>query len=251
MRSVPTRLKCFLSVVVALGFAGCGANPDTILENLEVIGLTPGEEGSGGDPPDEPNEGDAPADDPASDDPSADPTGDDPIDDEPASPDGDGGSGGTDPAPEDPDPAVDTCAVAASEDGASFEEQVLELVNAQRAAGADCGSAGVFDPAGPLTMNADLRCAARTHSQDMADRDYFDHTNPEGESPGDRIDATGYQWRSWGENIAWGQRTPEEVVDAWMNSDGHCSNIMNAGFSEIGVGYAEGNVWTQKFATPR
>lgn len=243
MHSASTRSVFILSLVVfAISAPGCGTDPDAILENLEVIGLTPGEDASTDDPADDPNDADNP---------SADSTDEDPAGDEPTGTGDDGGNDAGDPAPGDSDPVVDACAVAASEGGASFEEQVLELVNAERAAGADCGSAGVFDPAGPLTMNADLRCAARTHSQDMVDRDYFDHTNPDGESPGDRIDATGYQWRSWGENIAWGQPAPEAVVDAWMNSDGHCSNIMNAGFTEIGVGYAEGSVWTQVFATPR
>lgn len=235
MHAVRTRLfrlsglLCVLAVALAL--PGCGTNPDAILENLEVIGLTPGEDATpdedttAADPADEPNQGDEGMDDADAD---------------------------AEPEPDDPaDPVTDDCAAAASDAGASFEQQVLDLVNAERAAGADCGTAGLFDPAGPLTMESNLRCAARTHSQDMVDRNYFDHTNPEGQSPGDRIDETGYQWRSWGENIAWGQTTPEAVVDAWMNSDGHCSNIMNAGFSEIGVGYAEGNVWTQVFASPR
>ena len=131
-----------------------------------------------------------------------------------------------------------------------FEQEVLVLVNARRAVGADCGSEGSFPATSPLVMNGALRCAARAHSKDMADRDFFDHTNPDGELPWDRMDKAGYAWRAAGENIAWGSPTPASVMDGWMNSDGHCANIMAAGFTEIGVGYYTGNYWTQVFGTP-
>ncbi|MCO6436623.1 MAG: CAP domain-containing protein [Phycisphaerae bacterium] len=132
-------------------------------------------------------------------------------------------------------------------DFATFEEEVLSLVNERRAAGADCGSAGTFEPAAPLTMNAALRCAARLHSLDMATRGFFDHTNPDGDGPAERIAPTGYQPRTWGENIAYGYATPEQVVAGWMGSDGHCANIMRSSFTEIGVGYEPGQHWTQVF----
>ncbi|GJM24964.1 MAG: hypothetical protein DHS20C16_13790 [Phycisphaerae bacterium] len=132
------------------------------------------------------------------------------------------------------------------------EALVLELVNEERAKGADCGSAGSFEPAGPLTANGVLAEIARAHSSDMAERNFFDHTNPDGDGPGERIEASTYEWSTWGENIAAGYRTPEAVVEGWMNSDGHCSNIMNPAFSEIGVGYeSEGSNWTQVFGAPR
>jgi uncharacterized protein YkwD len=119
---------------------------------------------------------------------------------------------------------------------AQFEEEVLLLVNQRRSEGADCGSEGVFGPAGPLVMNAELRCSARLHSLDMANRGYFDHTNPDGEDPFDRMAEAGYSGFLMGENIAQGQATPEEVMAGWMESDGHCSNIMQGGYDDIGVG---------------
>ncbi|MHC5109837.1 MAG: CAP domain-containing protein [Planctomycetota bacterium] len=150
-------------------------------------------------------------------------------------------------------PGNEYCADAADWDDswAAFEEEVLELVNVRRGQGADCGSAGTFSPAGPLAMNGALRCAARIHSADMGENDFFSHTNLADQGPGDRVDLAEYVWSTWGENIAWGQTSPAQVVDGWMNSDGHCSNIMNASFTEIGIGYYEGNFWTQVFGAPR
>lgn len=132
----------------------------------------------------------------------------------------------------------------------AFENAVLDLVNQQRAAGADCGSGGSFVPANPLTMNPALRCAARNHSLDMAARDYFNHYSPEGEGPGERFNLAEYQGSTWGENIAWGYASPDAVVAGWMSSSGHCANIMNANFTEMGVGYYEGSIWTQTFGRP-
>jgi len=135
---------------------------------------------------------------------------------------------------------------------ATLEDEVLTIVNQKRSQGANCGSEGSFGAAGPLTMDSLLRCAARLHSQDMVDRAFFDHTNPDGESPWDRIEKTGYgAYQNAGENIAAGSPTAAGVVDQWMNSDGHCANIMNPAFNQIGVGYYPGgqygHVWTQVF----
>ncbi|MFD6924415.1 sigma-70 family RNA polymerase sigma factor [Streptomyces sp. NPDC059944] len=118
--------------------------------------------------------------------------------------------------------------------------QVVALVNKERAA-AGCG---------PLTENADLEQAALDHSEDMAARDFFDHSNPDGEDPGERITAAGYRWSTYGENIARGQQTPESVMDSWMNSPGHRANILNCSFKNIGVGVHKGSGgpwWTQDF----
>lgn len=143
-------------------------------------------------------------------------------------------------------PAVSTWAAASVQ----FEDQVLALTNGHRADGAGCGDAGVFEPTHSLTMNSDLGCAARSHSLDMATRDFFDHVNLDGEDPGERIAATGYTASAWGENIAWGQATPEQVVAGWMNSPGHCANIMRPAFTEVGIGHHTSNTWTQVFAAP-
>jgi len=137
----------------------------------------------------------------------------------------------------------------------NFEQQVLTLVNAERSAGASCGSRP-FGSAGPLTMNPALRCAARVHSLDMAMRGFFDHVNPDGEDPFVRMEQAGYTYASAGENIAAGQVSPDEVVAGWMDSPGHCSNIMDPGFVHIGVGYvvdpdgAFPHYWTQTFGSP-
>jgi len=136
-----------------------------------------------------------------------------------------------------------------------LEKDVLKIVNQRRSEGANCGSKGTFDPAPALKMNDELRCAARVHSLDMVERDYFDHTNPDGDGPAYRVDQAEYDWRTWGENIAAGSSDAEGTMQQWMNSDGHCANIMNPAFEELGVGYYPGtqygHVWTQVFGAPR
>ncbi|WP_173861704.1 CAP domain-containing protein, partial [Streptomyces aureus] len=102
----------------------------------------------------------------------------------------------------------------------SEADQVIALVNAERAK-AGCG---------PLSANATLTRAAQGHSEDMAARDFFDHTNPDGAGPGERVTAAGYPWSTYGENIAMGQSSPEQVMESWMNSPGHRANILNCDF---------------------
>ncbi|MEU6548985.1 sigma-70 family RNA polymerase sigma factor [Streptomyces sp. NPDC046915] len=118
--------------------------------------------------------------------------------------------------------------------------QVVALVNKERAA-AGCG---------PLTEDPQLENAAQRHSDDMAARNFFDHTNPDGADPGQRITAAGYRWSTYGENIAKGQQTAQAVMDSWMNSPGHRANILNCSFKDIGVGVHKGSGgpwWTQDF----
>ncbi|MCX5230696.1 CAP domain-containing protein [Streptomyces sp. NBC_00233] len=127
-----------------------------------------------------------------------------------------------------------------NDQGQSSEaDQVIALVNAERAK-AGCG---------PLSANATLTRAAQGHSDDMAARDFFDHTNPDGAGPGERVTAAGYPWSTYGENIAMGQSSPEQVMESWMNSPGHRANILNCDFKEIGVGIHSqgGPYWTQVF----
>lgn len=134
------------------------------------------------------------------------------------------------------------------------EEQVLAIVNQRRAEGADCGVEGSFASTHALAMDPALRCAARKHSADMAEREFFAHDNPSGEEPWDRIEAAGYAFQAAGENIAAGQIDAAMVMQGWMDSDGHCANIMNPDFTEIGVGFFPGGqfgtLWTQDFAAP-
>jgi uncharacterized protein YkwD len=136
-----------------------------------------------------------------------------------------------------------------------YEEEVLRLTNQARATGHNCDSQGNFGPAPPLAMEAHLRCSARLHSMDMALQGYFDHTSKDGRSPFQRMQQAGYVGSAMGENIAMGQQTPGQVVAGWLDSDGHCSNIMSPMFTQIGIGYYSGAgwqslLWTQNFGRP-
>ncbi|MFI1393403.1 sigma-70 family RNA polymerase sigma factor [Streptomyces sp. NPDC020681] len=140
------------------------------------------------------------------------------------------------PSTQAPDPEPEPDAPTSSVD------QVVALVNQERAK----------QGCAPVSGNDRLDTAARLHSEDMAAKDYFSHTSLDGRSPGDRITAAGYQWSTYGENIARGQQTPESVMDSWMNSEGHRANILNCDFKEMGVGIHEGSGgpwWTQAFGT--
>jgi uncharacterized protein YkwD len=151
------------------------------------------------------------------------------------------------PAPVGPDI---TCGLA------NFEADALRIVNAYRSAGATCGSRGSFAPAGALTLNSRLTSAAYGHSADMAANNYFSHTSLDGRSMVDRINATGYDWSTVGENIAAGYGTMQQVVDGWMASDGHCANLMNPRFTEMGLACARNAnstyriYWTQNLGRP-
>ncbi|MEW9501819.1 CAP domain-containing protein [Jeotgalibacillus marinus] len=120
----------------------------------------------------------------------------------------------------------------------SFEQQVVELTNVERnKEGLDA-----------LQLDTQLSNVAKDKSKDMQQNQYFDHTSPTYGSPFDMMKAYGVNYRSAGENIAMGQRSPEEVVQAWMNSEGHRKNIMSSSYTHIGIGHIEeGNYWTQMF----
>ncbi|MEE3394607.1 MAG: SafA/ExsA family spore coat assembly protein [Candidatus Onthomonas sp.] len=120
----------------------------------------------------------------------------------------------------------------------AYEAEVIRLVNEIR----------VQYGLQPLKTNWELSRVARYKSQDMVDKHYFSHTSPTYGSPFQMMKAFGLSYRTAGENIAYGQRTPQEVVNAWMNSSGHRANILNSSYTQIGVGYvANGNYWTQMF----
>ncbi|MFD0470588.1 CAP domain-containing protein [Nonomuraea thailandensis] len=102
----------------------------------------------------------------------------------------------------------------------------------------------------PLVHDAKLHLAAERHSADMARNGYFSHTSRDGRTFGRRIQATGFAFRSAGENIAKGQPTAAAVVKAWLDSPGHRANMLNCAFTHIGVGHnAKGPTWTQDFAS--
>jgi uncharacterized protein YkwD len=139
-----------------------------------------------------------------------------------------------------PSPSAST----APDGNAAFEAEVVAIVNTERAK-AGC-------PA--VTADDRLTVAARGHSADMAARNYFSHTTPEGVAFSTRITNAGYRFSRAGENIAKGQRTPAEVMTAWMNSSGHKANILTCAFKNIGVGVVADTrgtlLWTQDFASP-
>ncbi len=139
-------------------------------------------------------------------------------------------------------------------DWQAFEWRVLELTNENRARGASC-AADVFGPAPALEMDAVISEAARGHCLDMGMQSYFEHDSLDGRTFADRMTNVGFMGAlPWGENIAAGQSTPEEVVQGWMESPGHCRNIMNPEYRTIGIGYGVvpgspyGTYWTQDFA---
>jgi uncharacterized protein YkwD len=163
---------------------------------------------------------------------------------------GAGGTSGTAGSGEVPDEPYCAPTETWNPDYAAREAEIVVIVNRYRAEGANCGGQEM-PPAGPLSMDPNLQCAARGHTMDMAERDFFDHDNPDGDGPDDRMEAAGYDGRGWGENIAAGNSTAEETMEQWMDSPGHCRNIMNDGYTLIGVGYYPGgeydHLWTQTF----
>ncbi len=120
----------------------------------------------------------------------------------------------------------------------TYEQQVVELTNQERA------KHGLA----LLSIDSELAKVARAKSKDMAEHGYFDHTSPTYGTPFDMMDEFGVTYQTAGENIARGQFTPEEVVQAWMNSEGHRANILNPSYTHIGVGFVkEEIIWTQQF----
>ena len=123
----------------------------------------------------------------------------------------------------------------------SMEKQVASLTNSKRKA------AGL----GSLTLDSQLSKLAKMKAEDMAKKGYFSHTSPTYGSAFDMMKKYGVSYRTAGENIAKGQKTPEAVMNGWMNSSGHRANILSSAYTHIGVGYAKdskGNTyWVQIF----
>lgn len=151
-------------------------------------------------------------------------------------------------------PVGDADAAASAQDG--LEDDIVAQVNAARAQPRRCG-AKQYAAAPPLKYSAQLADASQAHAIDMAQRGYFDHDTPEGVQPTERLATTGYRWSLTGENIARGDMGADEAMAGWLRSPGHCANIMEPRFSEMGVGIAAGGVregdlyWVQTFAAPR
>lgn len=125
----------------------------------------------------------------------------------------------------------------------NWAKEVLKLTNAERAKG----------NRPPLKWSDSLAELGQKHCDDMINRDFFSHNNPDGETPFDRMKKAGFSYWLAGENIAAGQYSPEAVVKSWMNSEGHMKNIMNPDFEYLGVAVRKGGkygiYWAQEFAT--
>jgi len=140
-------------------------------------------------------------------------------------------------------------------DAARIDERILTLVNRARSQARRCGQ--TLNAAAPRLKSAPaLTRAAAAHALDMATRGYFSHQGPGGDTPAARVRQAGYAYRIVGENIAAGPTTAEEVVQGWLDSPGHCENIMDPRFSDVGVAYATNPgklevYWAQVFAAPR
>jgi uncharacterized protein YkwD len=134
--------------------------------------------------------------------------------------------------------------------------RALQLVNEVRARGTHCGDRS-FAPAPPVKLSPTLGGVAFGHADDMAKHNYFEHEDLTGHSPADRVRAVGYQEKLVGENIAYGPKSAEEVVQGWLDSPGHCENIMDPRFAEMGIAYAAGQAsrrglfWVQLLVAPK
>lgn len=129
------------------------------------------------------------------------------------------------------------------------KKELLRLVNEARAKGCMCGGT-YYEPAEPLTWNDVLESAAQQHSDDMYESENMSHTGSDGSNPGQRISELGYAWATYGENVAHGYHSEQAVIAGWLKSAGHCKNMMNPNFTEMGIA-VNGDYWTQVFAKPR
>lgn len=139
-------------------------------------------------------------------------------------------------------PPPSTTAPPAPSEAEALAAEVVRLANLERVAAGRSA----------LTVHPAVTAAAVAHSQDQASRQRMGHTGSDGSSAGDRLTRAGYAWRTWGENVAVGQRTAADVVGAWMGSSGHRANILNASFTTIGIGVVTGTdgrrYWTMVLA---
>jgi uncharacterized protein YkwD len=151
--------------------------------------------------------------------------------------------------------AVARDAVVGRESNPDIRARVVDLVNEARSDSRRCGSER-FASAPPLDVSPELNDAAASHARDMARRRFFEHRGSSGSQPKDRVLRAGYKPRLSGENIAYGPVSAEEVVAGWLASPGHCANIMEPRFRDIGVALAKGRkrgeiYWVQTFGAPR
>ncbi len=140
-------------------------------------------------------------------------------------------------------------------DDAALLDQVLARLNEIRADGGRCGGMD-YPPSPPLMRSPLLDRAARDHAEDMANKSFLAHTGSDGSNPGERAARAGYDWHTIAENVASGQTSADDIAATWLDSAGHCANLMDAKYSETGIGYAlnpgDGRdiYWVQVYANP-
>ncbi|OFY46794.1 MAG: hypothetical protein A2X22_04845 [Bacteroidetes bacterium GWF2_49_14] len=127
--------------------------------------------------------------------------------------------------------------------------KLLREVNSARNKGRFCGTKW-YKAVNPVKWNQQLELAARDHSKDMFDNQFFSHTGSDGKNVDDRIYTQHYFWSACGENVAYGALYEDEVMKEWLKSPGHCVNIMNPAYTEMGA-WLTGMYWTQVFAKPQ
>ena len=137
-----------------------------------------------------------------------------------------------------------------------YQQEILELVNQARSEARYCGE-DYYPAVSAVTWNCKLEDAAQLHTDDMIENNFFSHTGSDGLSVANRVINQGYYYYYVGENIAAGQMTVESVMEAWLNSPGHCANIMRSNYTEVAVVYETSSqtdyyiYWTQVFASPQ
>lgn len=166
-----------------------------------------------------------------------------------------GSPGGSERSAERSEPDTDVTAPAPDP---AFAREAVNVINGYRAEARRCESGGPVLPAAPrVSWDERLGEAAAGHAADMARHGIMSHQGTDGLGPGDRITNAGYRWEGWAENVAAGQRSVDAVVRGWIDSAGHCANIMNAELVEIGLAVAENpdsryrHYWVLKLARPR
>ena len=135
-----------------------------------------------------------------------------------------------------------------SETTGSSSNKMLTLINQQRQKGCNCGS-NYFKPVPPVKWNKTIEKVAKAHSDDMLKRNELTHYSKNGQGPKGRLIKAGYKCTMFAENVAMGQQNEEEVMKSWLESPGHCANIMNAQVTEVGAARS-GKYWTLLFAAP-
>lgn len=161
-------------------------------------------------------------------------------------------------APVQPEPVAPAVPAARSCNVANFQASVLARINAARARGANCGSAGRFGPAPPLAWNDALARAAERHTRDMVAGNFFSHTGSDRSELRQRAEAAGYSWRTLAENIAGGRGTVDATIAQWLASPGHCANMMKPDLTHVAVACALGgprstytHYWTMALGAPQ